>query len=131
LALNLLIDTCSYSHAQDGETFESDALRSADIIYISPIVIGEIYYANSNGSRTLENNLTLDNFLSNPRVVVLTITVATAKIYGEIKHRLKIKGRPIPINDIWIAASAIEHDISLLTRDSDFNNIEQLKIYKG
>jgi tRNA(fMet)-specific endonuclease VapC len=128
--MNLLIDTCSYSHALDNADFEVGAIRNADTIYMSPVVIGEIHYANNNGNRTAINNQKLKKFLASPRVIVLEITQKTSKIYGEIKHDLKLKGRPIPINDIWIAATAIEHDLSLLTRDSDFDNIDLLKLYK-
>jgi tRNA(fMet)-specific endonuclease VapC len=51
----------------------------------------------------------------------------TARRYGEVKNKLKLKGRPLPENDVWIAALALQHDLTLVTRDAHFQEVESLK----
>ncbi|MEM9261332.1 MAG: PIN domain-containing protein, partial [Bacteroidota bacterium] len=59
---------------------------------------------------------------------VIPTTKKTAKIYAEIKYKLRKKGRPIPENDIWIAATAMQFDLTLITKDKHFKEIEGLKL---
>jgi tRNA(fMet)-specific endonuclease VapC len=59
---------------------------------------------------------------------VLPLNADTAKRYGEIKNLLRTKGRPIPENDLWIAAIAQQYDLTLVTRDPHFKSVEKLKI---
>jgi len=63
-------------------------------------------------------------------VIILEVTKSTARIYGEIKYQLRMKGRLIPENDIWIAAITKEHKLTLLTRDNHFQNVEGIIIEK-
>jgi tRNA(fMet)-specific endonuclease VapC len=80
--------------------------------------------ASRNGSkRNLER---IDEFVA--ASVVLGCDIETARRYGEIKNALRAKGRPIPENDIWIAAIALEHDLAVVTRDAHLNEIESLKV---
>ena len=60
--------------------------------------------------------------------VVLGCDTDTARRYGEIKAGLRLKGNPLPENDIWIAAIALQHGLTMITRDTHFNEIETLKI---
>ncbi len=60
--------------------------------------------------------------------VVLGCDSDTARRYGEVKNALRLKGRPIPENDIWIAAVALQHGLTLITRDGHFNEIEELTV---
>jgi tRNA(fMet)-specific endonuclease VapC len=57
---------------------------------------------------------------------VLSCDAGTAAQYGEIKNQLRAKGRPLPENDIWIAAIAIQHGLTLVSRDRHFEEIEAL-----
>jgi len=59
---------------------------------------------------------------------VLTCDMDTAKKYGIIKSVLRMKGRPIPENDIWIAAITLQHNLILATRDPHFDEIENLNV---
>jgi tRNA(fMet)-specific endonuclease VapC len=59
---------------------------------------------------------------------ILVSDATTARIYGSVKNALRIKGQPIPENDMWIAALAIQHDLTLLTRDAHFDRIENARI---
>jgi tRNA(fMet)-specific endonuclease VapC len=51
----------------------------------------------------------------------------TAQQYGEVKNKLRLKGRPLPENDIWIAALALQHDLILVTHDAHFQEVESLR----
>ena len=73
-----------------------------------------------------ENLKRIDEFASTG--VVLGCGVETARRYGEIKNALRVKGHPIPENDIWIAAIALEHDLTLATRDAHFSEIGNLAV---
>lgn len=54
----------------------------------------------------------------------LSIDVETARYYGEIRHELRLDGRPIPQNDVWIAALALQHRLPVLSRDTHFDSVE-------
>jgi tRNA(fMet)-specific endonuclease VapC len=66
--------------------------------------------------------------MESPRVKIFTIDEKTSEYYALIYQQLRKKGNPIPTNDIWIAATAIQHNLILFTYDSDFENIENLKL---
>ena len=73
----------------------------------------------------------LNQFLQKPTVKVLTGSNETAEIFALIKNQLKNDGKPIPINDVWIAAHTIESGSILVTYDSHFDSIENLRIWMG
>jgi tRNA(fMet)-specific endonuclease VapC len=89
-------------------------------------VIGELTYGAKNSNSIVEKLSQIEDF--SKTVNLLNVGVETAAIYGEIKADLKKIGRPIPENDIWIAAIAKEHDLSLMTQDKHFQHISQLKL---
>jgi tRNA(fMet)-specific endonuclease VapC len=80
------------------------------------------------GNRWVENTAQLARFLSKPSVRVLNVTEETALRYAEVDVYLRKKGRPIPRNDVWIAAVALEHGLQLLTLDIHFREIPLLLI---
>ena len=97
-------------------------------IKIPVIVIGELYFGANKSNQTpkrLQEIAQLEEL-----VTILNITKSTARIYGEIKDQLRIKGKPIPENDIWIASIAKEHNLTLLTKDKHFENIDGIFIEK-
>ncbi len=100
-------------------------ISAAKEIFIPATVIGELFFGAFKSTHTEENISRIEKFaLFN---TVLSCGVRTGKEYGSIKSLLKIKGSPIPENDIWIAAVAIEHDLTLVTRDKHFTNIDGLR----
>lgn len=101
-------------------------LGKAEEVFISSVVIGELFYGAYKSGRAKENITRVDTFASSN--VVLGCDTETSRIYGEIKNALSVKGRPIPENDIWIAAVAIQHGLILVSRDSHFDEIDKLKI---
>lgn len=99
-------------------------------IYISAVVIGELYAGFYGGSRLQENTAELKRFLSKDRVSIVDVTVVTAEIFGEIKNALRAKGTMVPLNDIWVAAHAVEYGAKLVTYDSHFRKIPLVRLWE-
>ena len=97
-------------------------------LYISCTAIGELFYGALNSNQIEENIQRLTEFIRD--AVCVPCDNDTARIYGEIKTALRIKGRPIPDNDIWIAAVAMQHSLSLVSRDEHFEYIERLNLVR-
>ncbi|MBI3537466.1 MAG: type II toxin-antitoxin system VapC family toxin [Chloroflexi bacterium] len=101
-------------------------LGKADEVFVSSIAVGELCFGARKSARVKENLKRIDEFAANN--VVLGCDTETARRYGEIKNTSRIKGRPIPENGIWIAAIALQHVLTLTTRDTHFSEIENLKM---
>jgi tRNA(fMet)-specific endonuclease VapC len=125
----ILIDTSAYSRLLGGSTRVLDTLGRADLVYMSVFVLGELYSGFKDGSKELQNSDCLERFLGRPTVRVFPATRETAEIFGEIKHALRRAGTPIPINDVWIAAHAIESGSVLVTFDSHFRQVRGLRLW--
>ncbi len=89
------------------------------------IAIGELYYGAWKSQRVQENLGCIDELVGGS--IVLGCGIEVARRYGEIKNVLRLKGRPIPENDLWIAAIALEHALTLVTRDAHFNEVATLR----
>ena len=101
-------------------------LSKAEEIFIPNVVIGELFYGAHKSARAKENIARIEDLASSS--VILGCDTETARMYGEIKNNLRIKGHPIPENDIWIAAIAVQHNLTLVSRDAHFSEIENLKV---
>jgi len=88
--------------------------------------LGELQSGFRLGNRSAENEDLLARFMSKASVRVLNVTEETALRYAEIDVYLRRKGRPIPRNDVWIAALALEHGMHMLTLDVHFGEIPRL-----
>ncbi len=126
----ITLDTNSYSKFFEGDNKILDELNKSILIFIPSIVLGELFHGFYRGNYLIKNEDRLNKFLNKPTVKITNVTLKTAKIYGEIKNKIWKKGYPIPTNDIWIAASAIETDSTLVTYDKHFLNIPGLKLWK-
>jgi predicted nucleic acid-binding protein len=89
-------------------------------------VIAELRFGFLNGTRGRKNEATLAEFLDAERVEVLACDERTTVFYAQLKAQLKQQGTPIPLNDVWIAALALQHQALLFTRDRDFDHLPQL-----
>jgi tRNA(fMet)-specific endonuclease VapC len=123
----LLVDTNAYAALMAGTRWIADALARSEAVLLSPIVIGELLDGFVAGSRNAENRRILAQFRGKPRSVTIPITAETAEWFAQIKRGLRAKGKPIPINDVWIAASCFEHGAVLLSLDSHFDEIDGLR----
>ncbi len=126
--MNVTLDTSAYSQMRRGNQAILDVVQRSETIALSAIVLGELHSGFRAGNRSAENIANLTQFLSKPSVRVLNVTEETALRYAEIEVYLRKKGRPIPRNDVWIAAVALEHGLQLVTLDAHFREIPLLLI---
>lgn len=120
------IDTNAYTSFKKGDIEAIKVIQHVPSLYINSIVIGELLAGFSLGSRTQMNLDELNEFLTSPRVIFIDIDYNTADNYAKIFKQLREKGKPIPTNDLWIAASALQHDLTLFTYDKHFRFIDGL-----
>lgn len=123
----LVLDTSAYSHLRSGHPEVLDWVAGAAVVILPAIVLGELEAGFELGRRARENRRALAEFLEEPFVSVLDATAATGRHYGRIFAALRRAGTPIPINDVWIAAAAIECRGHLLTLDSDYRRVPDLE----
>lgn len=123
----LLIDTNAYSQFMSGNEKVLEIISESDVIYLSIFVIAELRFGFKLGNKKDENIKYLKKFYSKPIVQILNATSETADIYSDIKIQLKNKGKPIPNNDIWIAAHAIETGSVIITKDLHFDFIDGIR----
>ena len=122
----ICLDTSAYSQFRRGEPRVAEHLDRADWIGVPGTVIGELWAGFLLGARFVRNAAELDEFLDHPVVEVLTVDAHVAQIYGEIIVELRRHGRPLPTNDIWIAAAAARAGGAVLTFDEHFREIGRI-----
>jgi predicted nucleic acid-binding protein len=127
----ILIDTNAYSAYHRGRPETLDVLQFAPMIAVSVVVLGELQGGFAKGSREAENERQLQQFLTSPRVRVLGVDSDTARLYSGIFRELRLKGTPNPQNDMWIAASAMQHNLAPFTFDQHFHKIGGLVVGHG
>ena len=122
----LVLDTSAYSHLRQGHPTVIDSLAAAERVAMPAIVLGELDAAFEMGSRAAENRRVLEEFLAEPFVSVLDVTRSTVRHYSRIVAALRLAGTPIPMNDVWIAASTVQCHGCLLTFDQHYARIAAL-----
>lgn len=125
----VLLDTSAYARFLAGDGKVLDWLAKADRVYMSVFVLGELLAGFRAGAKERQNRRILEQFLSKPGVSVLEATTETAEYFGMIKVVLRNAGRPIPINDVWIAAHALDAGAVLVTFDSHFRAVPGLRLW--
>jgi tRNA(fMet)-specific endonuclease VapC len=124
--MRFILDTNAYVALMQGHPGVAGRVRRAERIYVSAIVAGELIFGFRNGSRCEENMRDLEDFLDNRYVEFLPVSLTTADRFGRIAALLRRKGKPMPTNDIWIAAHAMESGAELLSFDRHFEHIDGL-----
>ena len=124
--MRVLLDTNAYSALMVDRGRVAERVRRADAVLLSAVVLGELLFGFRNGSRYDQNRAQLDAFLSGRFVQTLEVTLETAERFGLIAAQLRRRGTPIPTNDVWIAAHAMESGAHLLSFDRHFEAIEGL-----
>ena len=122
----IAIDTNIYISFKANDQRVVETFRNCDLIGVDVTVIAELFFGFSMGAREMKNRQELEAFLNSPRVKVLLHDLETADYYALVVKRLKAKGRPIPTNDIWIAANAMKNGLALYSFDKHFEEIEGL-----
>lgn len=121
-----MLDTSAISGFLRGEEPIRDCMVSADELVVNPVVLGELKAGFVMGSAERRNRDILEQFLSSPRVRVVDIDEGTSDRYAAIVKTLRSAGRPVPTNDIWIAASAMQHGLTLLATDRHYLDVPQV-----
>ncbi len=97
-------------------------MQAIDRFFIPSIVLGELYFGARKSGKKAHNLKRIDELAI--KTPILNCDVKTTQQYGQIKDALRQKGRPIPENDIWIAAIALQHNVTLVTRDAHFEQVD-------
>ncbi len=123
----LTVDTNAYTAFKRGDPAIVAVLQHTPDIIVNVTVLGELLAGFAAGTRVSANRSELTQFLGSQRVRIVPSTSATADLYALIYAALRRKGQPIPTNDLWIAASCLEHGAALLTLDAHFQAIDGLQ----
>lgn len=121
-----LVDTSAYSAFFRGDSEAKETLQSCEEICLNPVVIGELLAGFRRGRQRAANEKELGEFLAAPRVKIVGIDEETSTRYAVILDGLWTAGTPVPTNDIWIAASAMQHGLEVLTTDSHYAKVPQI-----
>ncbi len=124
--MRILLDTNAYSAMIQGHENVCDLVRMSERVFFSTIVVGELLAGFRGGSRFDSNHRVLDEYLESPYVQALPVTRTTADRFGRIWAGLRAKRHPIPTNDVWIAAHAMETGTDLVSFDEHFEAIDGL-----
>ncbi|MEK7767088.1 MAG: type II toxin-antitoxin system VapC family toxin [bacterium] len=124
----LLIDTSAYSFLLKGHSGVRDILQTIEAVFVSPVLIGEVLSGAKHTDKSHKYEDDLRRFLSSPRITVADIDAETARCYAAIISGLRKAGEPVPVNDAWIAASAMQHGLPVLTSDAHFERIPQIRV---
>ena len=122
----VLLDTNIVIALFAGESSVQQPLSTISEVFIPSIVLGELYYGAHKSAHAEKNIVRIDEFAANN--MVLLCDTATAQQYGVIKNQLRTKGKPIPENDMWIAAIAKQYQLTLVTRDNHFQHVDELAL---
>ena len=123
----ILLDTNAYTAFMLGLVDVVEVIAHADRLILTSTVLGELLGGFAAGQREAKNRAELTRFLASPRVEVQAVTATTADHYALVYASLRRKGQPIPSNDLWIAASALELGAAVLTLDAHFGHIDGLR----
>ena len=122
----VMLDTSAYSAYLRGNADVKRAIREADEIYLNPVVLGELYAGFAHGGKEKRNREILRELLASPRVQVAVIDEETSERYAAIIVYLWAKGTPLPTNELWISATAMQFGLKLVTTDSHYRNVPQI-----
>ena len=122
--MRILLDSNAYSLLMRGHKQVAELVRRSENVLLSAVVVGELMYGFRWGARFDRNASGLRSFLDSPYVSFVPVGPITADRYSRIAASLRAKGRPIPTNDIWIAAQVMETGAELVSADEHFTQID-------
>jgi tRNA(fMet)-specific endonuclease VapC len=128
--MRYIIDTSAYSHFNRGDTRIKHLFVNDNEFFIPLIVVGELRAGFAAGTKTATNEKILQEFLDEPNVQTLSLSNKSTIMYAQAYQQLRKIGRPIGSNDLWIAALAMEHNLPLITMDSDFKHVAGIQLVK-
>lgn len=122
--MKILLDSNAYSAFMRGAPSVRGLIQAAEEVLFSAVVVGELLYGFRQGVHFERNLAELRSFLERPYVTFVPVGPVTADRYSRVMTALKAKGRPIPINDVWIAAHAMETGADLVSADNHFGYVD-------
>ena len=125
--MRILLDTNRYTDFCKAVPEAVAPVTAAELVFLPFVALAELRGGFQAGTLARENERTLARFLASERVSVLYPDETTTQIYAGLFAQLRRQGTPIPTNDIWIAALALQHNLALLSRDAHFDNLPQLR----
>ncbi len=125
---HILLDTNAYTAFKRGIPTACEIIEHVPFIGLSAIMLGELYGGFAFGTQEQRNLDEFERFLTSRRVHILDANADTARHYAAVYRELRQKGRPIPTNDIWLAATARQYDLALFSYDAHFQAIDDLHI---
>ncbi len=125
----ILLDTNAYTRLLAGDEDVLDVVASAETVYMSIFVLGELHAGFKGGTKENENREWLKRFLTKPSVKILNATSETAEVFGTVKNNLLRAGTPLPINDVWISSHGIETGSIIVTYDAHFDRVPGLRLW--
>jgi tRNA(fMet)-specific endonuclease VapC len=124
--VRVLLDSNRYTDFARGESTAVDCLQRATRVYVPFVVLAELRAGFLCGSRSQRNEANLTRFLATPRVDALYADDETTHHYARLFRQLRAQGTPVPTNDLWIAALAVQHGLQLFARDRHFDHLPQV-----
>ena len=122
----LVLDTSAVLVYFHGSRAATEAMNRAEVVYLPSVSVGELYFGARKCSRPAQEEAKIEAIID--RTEPLNVDYSTARVYGSIIHQLESEGKRIPLNDIWIAAMAMQHGCTLLAKDAHFIRIEGLNL---
>ena len=122
--MRILLDSNAYSAFMRGNEEVRDLMQSAEEVLFSAVVVGEQLLGFRQGTYYERSLAELRSFLERPYVSFVPVGPVTADRYSRVMIALRAKGRPIPTNDVWIAAHAMETGADLVSADAHFEQVD-------
>ena len=126
MAMKIVIDSNRYTDLCRNVSEVVEIVERVSLVFIPLIVIAEQRAGFASGNQQEKNERILTKFLNKEEVSVLYPDEQTTHFYANLYAYLRKKGKPIPTNDLWIAALVVQYNLTLYDRDSDFDNLPQL-----
>lgn len=127
----ILMDTNTYAAFKKNDPVAVNTFQMAEYVGVSVVVLGELFSGFKGGSKETRNRKELEQFLDSPRVHVIQLDEETAEFYAMVYWDLKKKGKHVPTNDLWVAASAMRYGLTLFTYDGHFKSVDGLILHRG
>lgn len=124
----VVLDTSAYSRLRGADDTVISLLAAAEVVLVPTVVIGELEAGFRLGTRLADNQARLGEFLREPFVGELPVTRDVASRYGQLFAELRKAGTPVPVNDVWIAATTLDAGAHLITFDRDFERFPSLSL---
>ena len=122
--MRILLDSSAYSAFMRGSHEVRELIHAAEEVLFSAVVVGELLFGFRRGAYFEQNLAELRSFLARPYASFVPVGPVTADRYSRVMTALKAKGRPIPTNDVWIAAHAMETGADLVSSDQHFEHFD-------